>query len=59
MEWVQSDADLMREESMKQWEEPELIRAIAKRDAESGISDRAKETGRQKESRLERADALS
>ena len=58
MEQVQSDADLIKEGSIKQWEELELIRVIAERDAESGISDKAKETGRWKESRSERVDAL-
>ena len=48
----------MREGSIKQWEEPESIRAIAERDAESEISDGTKEIGRQKESGSERVDAL-
>ena len=46
MEQVWSDADLIREGSMKQWEEPELIKAIAERDAESEMSDGAKEIER-------------
>ena len=54
MEWVQSDVDLMREESMKKWEELESIIAIAERDAESGMSDGTKEIERQKKSRSER-----
>ena len=57
MEWVQSNVDLMREESMKKWEEPESIIAIAERDAESGMSDGTKEIERQKKSRSERVDA--
>ena len=46
MKQMWSDADLIREELIKQWKEPELIRAIAKRDVESEMSDGVKETGR-------------
>ena len=56
MKQIQRDADLIREGFIKQWEAPELIRV--KKDAESEISDRMKETERQKESRLERVDTL-
>ena len=46
MEWVQSEADLMREGLMNQWEELESIRVIAEEDVESEILDGIKETGR-------------
>ena len=59
IEWVQRDTDLMREGSIKQWKELDLIRAIAERDAESWISDGTKEIGKWKESGLERVGILS
>ena len=43
---------------MKQWEEPESIRAIAERDVESVMSDKIKEIEWWKKFRLKRADAL-
>ena len=46
MEQMQSDVNLMREGSMKQWKEPESIRAIVERDMESGMSDGTKEIER-------------
>ena len=46
MKWVQRDAYLIRVRTMKQWEEPKLIRARAERDTELEISDRTKKTGR-------------
>ena len=42
IKWVQRDADLMREGSIKQWEELESIRAIAERDAEWEMLNRIK-----------------
>ena len=46
MKQIQRDADLIREGSIKQWEELESIRAIVKRDAESEILDETKEIER-------------
>ena len=40
------EADLIREGSIKQWEELESIRAIVERDAESEILDGTKEIER-------------
>ena len=46
IEQIWTDADLTGVGSIKQWEEPELIRAIAERDAESETLNKIKETGR-------------
>ena len=46
MKWVQRDAYLIRVRTMKQWEEPKLIRERVERDTELEMSDRTKKIER-------------